>query len=192
MKKNILIINSAIVNLQAKGQLNNTLVDIAKQTLESLGHTVRITKIVDEYTPLNEMEKFKWADVIIYQFPAWWMSFPWQLKKYIDEIFLPGIAYEGDGRTRSDLNKKYGSGGLFNSKLYMISTTWNSPLSVFTDKNDFFEGKGIDNVYLHFHKANQFIGMKPLPSFILNDVIKNPNIEIFKNDYEKHLLSIFK
>lgn len=192
MKKNVLIINSAIAHLHANGQLNNTLIDIAKQTLESLGHIVKITKIVDEYNPLNEMEKFKWADIIIYQFPAWWMSFPWQLKKYIDEIFLQGIAYETDGRTRSNLNKKYGSDGLFNSKLYMLSATWNAPLSAFEDKDDFFGGVGVDNVYLHFHKLNQFIGMKPLPTFLLNDVIKNPNIELFKKKYIAHLLNLFK
>lgn len=192
MKKNILIVNSAIAHLYAKGQLNNTLVDIAKHTLELLGHTVMVTKVIDEYISLNEMEKFKWADIIIYQFPAWWMSFPWQLKKYIDEVFLHGIAYESDGRTREDANKKYGSGGLFNSKSYMFSTTWNAPLSIFNDKNDFFEGKGVDNVYLHFHKLNQFIGMKPLPTFLLNDVIKNPTIELSKKKYEEHLLSIFK
>lgn len=45
-------------------------------------------------------------------------------------------------------------------------------MEAFTEKDQFFHGVGVDGVYLPFHKANQFLGMEPLPTFIANDVIK--------------------
>ena len=56
----------------------------------------------------------------------------------------------------------------------MISTTWNAPITEFKDKNEFFEGRGYDGATFAMHKAMEFCGMKALPSFICNDVIKNP------------------
>lgn len=74
----------------------------------------------------------------------------------------------------------------------MLSVTWNAPLEAFTDPNQFFEGVGVDGVYLHFHKANQFLGMKPLPTFMCNDVIKQPDIEGDISRYRQHLAENFK
>lgn len=54
----------------------------------------------------------------------------------------------------------------------MLSLTWNAPMEAFTEKDQFFHGVGVDGVYLPFHKANQFLGMDALPTFIANDVIK--------------------
>ncbi|GAB0173044.1 hypothetical protein NHP164001_10600 [Helicobacter trogontum] len=75
---------------------------------------------------------------------------------------------------------------------YMFSLTWNAPIEAFNKKDEFFEGVGVDGVYLHLHKANQFLGMQPLPTFICNDVIKNPQVEKYITDYKQHLLQIFK
>ena len=61
---------------------------------------------------------------------------------------------------------------LVQGKKYMLSLTWNAPMEAFTEKDQFFHGVGVDGVYLPFHKANQFLGMEPLPTFIANDVIK--------------------
>jgi len=102
-----------------------------------------------------------------------------------------GKLYASDGRTRSDAAKKYGSGGLLQGKTYMLSLTWNAPLEAFTDPEQFFEGVGVDSVYLHFHKANQFLGMEGLPTFICNDVIKLPNVDRDIARYRAHLASIF-
>ena len=49
-------------------------------------------------------------------------------------------------------------------------------MEAFTEKDQFFHGVGVDGVYLPFHKANQFLGMEPLPTFIANDVIKMPDV----------------
>lgn len=61
---------------------------------------------------------------------VYWMSVPYIFKKYIDEVYTAGLGEvlcKDDGRTRSDLSKKYGSGGRKLRKKYMLSTTWNAP-----------------------------------------------------------------
>ena len=59
------------------------------------------------------------------------------------------------------------------------------------EKDQFFHGVGVDGVYLPFHKANQFLGMEPLPTFIANDVIKMPDVPRYTEEYRKHLVEIF-
>lgn len=121
------------------------------------------------------------------------MDVPWILKKYVDEVFTHGHGslYASDGRTRSDASKKYGSGGLLQGRKYMLSLTWNAPLEAFTDSDPFFHGVGVDGVYLPFHKANQFIGLSPLPTFICNDVIKQPEVDRYLAEYREHLTRVF-
>ena len=125
--------------------------------------------------------------------PGWWMGAPWTVKKYMDDVFTEGHGslYASDGRTRSDASKKYGSGGLLQGKKYMLSLTWNAPLEAFTEQDQFFEGVGVDGAYLPFHKANQFLAMEPLPTFIVNDVIKMPDVPRYIAEYRKHLAEIF-
>lgn len=64
-------------------------------------------------------------------------------------------------------------------------------MEAFTDPDQFFHGVGVDGVYLHFHKANQFLGMEALPTFICNNVIKQPDIEADIARYREHLAKIF-
>lgn len=121
------------------------------------------------------------------------MDVPWIVKKYIDEIFTIGHGrlYQSDGRSRQNSENNYGSGGLLQDKQYTLSVTWNAPAVAFTDPNQFFEGVGVDGVYIATHKAYQFLGMKPLTTFMSNDVIKNPTIDSDIIRYQKHLTSLF-
>lgn len=73
----------------------------------------------------------------------------------------------------------------------MLSLTWNAPLEAFNDPHQFFEGQGVDGVYLHFHKANQFLGMQSLPTFITNDVVKAPDVENEIRRFSNHLTALF-
>ena len=73
----------------------------------------------------------------------------------------------------------------------MLSLTWNAPLQAFTDPEQFFHGVGVDGVYLPFHKANQFLGLTGLPTFIANDVMKVPEVECYKTEYSAHLQQVF-
>ena len=190
---NILIINGAKKFAHSNGELNDTLTTLAQQVLVELGHTVQISRADSNYDIQEEIQKYIWADVVIYQMPGWWMGAPWTVKKYIDDIFTEGhgTLYVSDGRSRSDTSKKYGSGGLIHDKKYMLSLTWNAPKEAFTQADQFFEGVGVDGVYLPFHKANQFLGMQGLNTFIVHDVIKMPNVEQYESEYRQHLIDIF-
>ncbi len=189
----ILIINGAKQFAHSNGELNDTLTELAHELLVEQGHQVQITRTDTDYDIAEEIQKYVWADVIIYQMPGWWMGSPWTVKKYIDDIFTEGhgVLYASDGRSRSDTSKKYGSGGLIHDKKYMLSLTWNAPMDAFNDPDQFFHGVGVDGVYLPFHKANQFLGMQSLPTFIVNDVIKAPDVERYKTEYRQHLLALF-
>ncbi len=162
--KNILLINGAKTFAHSNGQLNDTLTELAQEVLLDLGHQVQVTRADSEYDAKVEVEKFLWADTVIYQMPGWWMGAPWTVKKYIDDVFTEGHGslYANDGRSRSDASKKYG-----------------------------FHGVGVDGVYLPFHKANQFLGMQTLPTFIVNDVIKAPEVEAYMAQYRDHLTQVF-
>lgn len=192
-KKRILLINGSKEFGHSKGKLNNTLHEIAKNTLEQNGYQIKETVIDKGYNIEEEIEKFLWMDTIIWQMPGWWMGEPWIVKKYIDEVFTTahGKLYNSDGRHRVNPTKNYGKGGLIQDKNFMLSLTWNAPLEAFTDKDEFFGGVGVDTVYLHFSKANEFLGMQPLPTFICNDVMKAPDVPKFIADYKTHLSKTF-
>ncbi|KAF1026506.1 MAG: Modulator of drug activity B [Acinetobacter bereziniae] len=190
---NILIVNGAKQFAHSNGELNDTLTTVAENVLSDLGHRIKVTRTDTTYDAQEEVEKYLWADIVIYQMPGWWMGAPWTMKKYIDDVFTTGHGslYANDGRTRSDAAKKYGSGGLIHDKKYMLSLTWNAPLQAFEDPEQFFHGVGVDGVYLPFHKANQFLGMQSLDTFIVNDVIKAPQVEQYEQQYRDHLHQIF-
>lgn len=190
---NILIVNGAKQFAHSNGELNDTLTALANNVLCELGHTVQISRADSDYEIQAEIQKYVWADVVIYQMPGWWMGVPWTVKKYIDDIFTEGhgTLYASDGRSRADAAKKYGSGGLIHDKKYMLSLTWNAPMEAFTEQDQFFHGVGVDGVYLPFHKANQFLGMQSLETFIVNDVIKAPEVEAYMAQYREHLTQVF-
>ncbi len=191
--RHIFILNASKRLGNSRGNLNDHLTRIAEQTLSALGYEVRSTRIDDGYDIEAEVANLLWADTVIYQMPSWWMAAPWTMKKYIDDVFTAGHGklYESDGRSRKDAAGRYGSGGLLHGKKYMFSITWNAPQDAFTDPEQFFEGKGIDAVLFPFHKANQFIGMSPLPTFMCNDVVKAPHITEDIERYRKHLQQLF-
>ncbi|BAU73517.1 NAD(P)H-dependent oxidoreductase [Metapseudomonas furukawaii] len=191
--KKILLLNGGKQFAHSNGQYNDTLHDAALAYLDRAGFDLKETRIDAGYDADEEVRKILWADGVIYQMPGWWMGAPWTVKRYLDEVFTAGHGslYANDGRTRSDASQKYGSGGLIQGKRYMLSLTWNAPRQAFEDPSDFFEGKGVDAVYFPFHKANQFLGMSALPSFLCVDVMKRPNIEADVKRYEAHLAQVF-
>ncbi len=178
----------------AEGKLNKTIIEAAEKQLTAKGYEVKTTVVESGYDIAEELEKYKWADAFFIQTPVYWMCVPWLFKKYIDEIYTAGIGAvlcKDDGRTRSDLSKKYGSGGLMNGKKYMISTTWNAPLEALEDSSQFFEGKGVDGAFLWLHKVYQFFGMESLPTFSCHDVLKDADVEGDLKRLEAHLSSAF-
>lgn len=190
---NILLLNGGKAFAHSQGRLNRTLHDEAKKVLTELGHTVRETQIDEGYDVQEEVEKFVWMDAVIYQMPGWWMGLPWIVKKYMDEVFTAGHGslYESDGRHRTDPKHNYGKGGLLQGKRHMLSLTWNAPDEAFDEAGEFFGGAGVDAVYLPVHKANEFLGMTALPTYLASDVMKEPDVPRFLAEYREHLQRVF-
>lgn len=189
----ILLLNGGKAFGNSGGRLSQTLHNVAKQTLQNLGFKILETHIDEGYDEQTEVQKWLDSKVIIYQMPGWWMGEPWIVKKYIDEVGIAGAGkfFTSDGRHSATPTQGYGAGGLLKNKKYMFSLTWNAPLEAFTEPNGFFEGVGVEGVYFHLHKAHEFMGMSALPTFICNDVVKNPQVEQYIQDYTAHLKRVF-
>lgn len=173
--RNVLIVNGHQQWTISRGDLNRALVKVAAERLAASGWQVRITTVEEGYDVNAEIDRLEWADGVIFQFPAYWYSVPWGLKKYIDTVFTNGRGriYANDGRSRSDPSRRYGSGGRLQGRRYMISTTWNAPRAAFGDPDQIFGGGSVDDVFLGLHVGLQFIGLAPLDSFSCHDVVKN-------------------
>lgn len=186
--KKVLIINGHQKHNISPGKLNESIVAFIQEFLHTKGIETKTSHIDKGYKIEEEVEKFLWADLIIYQFPVYWMDMPWGTRKYVEEVFSGGKTqlFADDGRSRSS-DAIYGSGGLSQNKQYMICLTWNAPVEALEEKNNFFEGKGNDAVFFNFHKANQFLGMKPLDTFSFHDVMKSPQIEEDFSRLKNHL-----
>jgi modulator of drug activity B len=194
MQENVFLINGHQYWEMSPGKLNRSLVEFAAETLSRKGYAVRTTHIDDGYDVHDEIENMVWADTVFFQFPVYWFSMPWGMKKFIDEVYMLGRGkiFEGDGRTRSDPAARYGTGGLMAGRTYMLSTTWNAPSVAFGGEGQIFEGKSVDDVFYGFHKAQAFVGSEALPSFSCHDVLKNPNIDSDLQRFENHLNQVFR
>jgi NAD(P)H dehydrogenase (quinone) len=71
-----------------------------------------------------EMDKLAWCDVLILQFPVWWLGMPAILKGWVDRVFALGRAY-GGGR--------YFDKGVFSGKRAMCSVTVGGPALAYSD-----------------------------------------------------------
>jgi len=197
--KNVLIINAGQVFAHSKGLFNESLTQWTSETLTSLGYNIQTVYIGDEFEANAEAEKFNWADVIIYHTPIWWFQVPNRLKYYIDEVFTAGHnngIYSSDGRSRSNPDINYGTGGLMQGKKYMVTTTWNAPAAAFTLPGEFFDQKSVDEgVLFGFHKMNQFASLTRINGFHFHDLEKNgtaERIENYRINYIQHLKDQFK
>jgi NADPH dehydrogenase (quinone) len=125
--KNIFIINGAHPFAHSSGRFNKTLFEKTISYYENTADfEVKYTNVGDTYDPKTEVNKFKWADLIIYHTPIWWFQLPYGFKKYIDEVFTEGHQngiYKSDGRCSSNPNINYGTGGLMHSKKYILTTS---------------------------------------------------------------------
>lgn len=193
----ILLINARQpVEGMSEGKLNTHIASSIREHLITKGHDIRTTEIIEGYDIEEEVEKHLWADIIITQSPVYWFGNPWTYKKYVDEVFNAGLLnprmVANDGRTRSDSNKQYGTGGLMQGKKYMLSLTWNAPEAAFNDQNQYlFQGKSVDDVFV-FNTANyKFCGVDILPSFSFHDVLKhgitNQDMEILRSHLDAHI-----
>lgn len=195
--KNVLIINAhQYYEGISLGELNNTMITVIQEEMESRGCVVRVTNIERGYDVNEEVEMHLWADIIITQSPVYWFGTPWIYKKYIDEVFTAGLIQQcflvDDGRSRQDPSKQYGTGGKMQGKQYMLSLTWNAPKEAFDDNNQvLFSGKSVDDVFIYNTVNYKFCGVAPVPSFSCFNVMKNPEISKDIERLKGHLASVF-
>lgn len=189
--KRILIINGhQFYPVVAEGNLTRSFIQTATETLHSKGYEVK-TSSVENYDVAEELEKFQWADVVIFQFPSNWMGLAWKAKRYLDDVWNAGrgtVMCVSDGRSRHNPDAQYGTGGLFGYKSYMLSVTFNMPKNALDDPNQYlFAGKSLDDLLLPIHANFRYIGMKTLPTFASYDVLKNPNLAQDLQNFAKHI-----
>lgn len=175
--KNVLIINAhQKYEGIAEGNLTRIFINKADEFLATHNFNVKYTTIDNGYNVQEELDKFTWANTIIFQYPVYWMGIPWLAKKYVDEVFSAGyqsVTYQNDGRSSKDASKVYGSGGLMKTKNYMLSMTYNCPSSEFNNKDGFFNGLSLDEANVAMHKTFEFCGLKRLKSYAAHDIFKS-------------------
>lgn len=194
--KNIFIINAhQPVPGVAEGKLNGDLTQKAIEVLQANGYETRLSESAKEYDIAEELEKHAWADAVILQTPVYWMGVPWSFKKYMDEVYSSGLNGElcnNDGRSSAAPKENYGGGGTLTGKKYMMSLTFNAPIEAFNDADEYlFQGKSVDDLFFPQHMNFRFFDMRPLPTFAVHDIYKNPTIEDDFKRFEEHLNAHF-
>lgn len=189
---NILVINGASPYGHSGGLLNRALMGVSIDFFSHReGCVEQHTDINESYSVDVEVAKLVWADLVIYHVPVWWFQVPFTFKEYLDRVFSAGKdkgMFTGDGRSRSDLSKKYGTGGTMQGTRYILTTTWNAPEEAFTDPDQFFKGRSVDETAMAgFHLMHCFVGMEHWSSYHFYDVMKNPNLELDLNNYQLFL-----
>lgn len=195
--KKVFVINGGQVFGHSGGRFNKTIVE---QTVnffnEEPGFDVRSTDINEPYDLKQEVEKYVWADIIIYHTPIWWFQLPHGFKQYIDEVFTEGHQngiYRSDGRSSVNPAINYGTGGSLHGRSYMVTSSWNAPATAFTLPGEFFNQRSVDEgVLFGFHRMNAFTGMQSLPGMHFHDVEKNPNVVHDLARYRHHLINTFR
>src|SRR6476660_6314298 len=189
----ILIINTHLTYPGwSEGKLNLAFMDLAKAFFVERGHQVVETFVERGYDPEEEVKKHVAAYLVILQTLVNWFSAPWIYKKYVDEVFNFGLAnktlLDGDGRTREDPCRQYGTGGKMQGTKFMVSATWTAPRETFSNPDSgLYHGKGTDDLFLPITSNYRFIGYEILPDFGVFDIYKNIDIPRAIEEYRQHL-----
>ena len=196
--KKALLINTHLTYPNwSEGKLNDAFHQKAKDFFLSKGFEVLETKVEEGYDANEEVEKHLEADIIILQTPINWFGAPWIYKKYVDEVFNGGLQDErflsGDGRTREDTTKQYGTGGKMQGKKFMVSATWNAPKASFDDPNQvLFEGRSTADVLIQITSNYRFCGVDIVADYNCFDIFKDGNIVGTLEKYPEHLEQVFE
>jgi modulator of drug activity B len=191
--KKVLLINAHLTYQGwSEGTLNNSFIQKAKDFFIAKGLEVLETQIENGYNVDEDVEKHLMADIIILQTPVNWFGAPWIYKKYVDEVFNSGLNSQkflsGDGRTREDLTKQYGTGGKMQGKKFMICATFNAPAESFDNpRQSLMQGKGTEDLFLNITSNYRFCGVEILEGYNCFDIFKDGDIAKDLENYPKHL-----
>ena len=191
---NVFLINGHQPHPVSPGTLNASFAERAEAFFRNRGDEVRRTAVTDDYDIDTEIEKLQWADIVFFQSPINWMGVSWGMKKYIDDVWTAGMRgqlSDGDGRTSETPKSNYGLGTKLSGK-YMISLTANAPREAFNNPQEkFLDGLSVDELMRPMHLNFNWIGLEPLPTYIIYDVLKNPDIEADLKRFDRHLVDNF-
>lgn len=196
--KKVLLINTHLTYPNwSEGKLNDAFHQKAKGFFLSKGFEVLETKVEEGYDANEEVEKHIQADFIILQTPINWFGAPWIYKKYVDEVFNGGLLdarfLSGDGRTREDLTKQYGTGGKMQGKKFMVCSTWNAPKASFDDPSQLlFEGRSTADVLIQITSNYRFCGVDIVADYNCFDIFKEGDIVGTLEKYPEHLEQVFE
>lgn len=195
--KTVLLINTHLSYPNwSEGKLSDEFHQVAKDFFTSQSIEILETKVEDGYIPEQEVEKHIDADIIILQTPANWFGAPWIYKKYVDEVFNSGLNSQkfltGDGRTRTDPTKQYGTGGKLQGRKFMICATWNAPEEAFDNSSqELLQGKSTSDLFLNITSNYRFCGCEIASGYNCFDIFKNENIAKDLENYPAHLKRVF-
>src|SRR5690606_16539120 len=120
--KKVLIINGGQNFGHSGGRYNKTITENTLDVLKTFDNIeIKTTNVSENYDKNEEVQKFDWADYIIYHTPNWLFHIPNGFKKYIDEVFTAGHAkgiYMSDGRKAENPHINYGTGGMLGGRKY--------------------------------------------------------------------------
>lgn len=102
-----------------------------------------------------ELSKLAWCDLLILQFPLWWLGMPAILKGWVDRVFAVGPVY-GGGR--------YFSRGALNGKWAMCSVTIGGSASAYSERGAYGPIEPI--LYPIHHGILGFVGFEVLEPFL--------------------------
>jgi len=114
----------------------------------------------DGFSPLlqAEMDKLQACDVLIFQFPLWWLGLPAILKGWVDRVFAVGRAY-GGGR--------YFSRGVFAGKRALCSVTIGGSPAAYSGIGAYGPLQNI--LYPIQHGILGFVGFDVVEPFIVHE-----------------------
>ncbi|MBA4276895.1 NAD(P)H-dependent oxidoreductase [Flavobacterium sp.] len=195
--KKVLLINTHLTYPNwTEGTLNNSFIQKAKDFFVAKGFEILETKVEEGYNPEEEVGKHMEADIIILQTPVNWFGAPWIYKKYVDEVFNSGLNSQkflsGDGRTREDTTKQYGTGGKMQGKKFMVCATFNAPAEAFDNPSQMLmQGKGTADLFLPITSNYRFCGVEIATDYNCFDIFKDGNIAEVLENYPAHLAKVF-
>lgn len=106
----------------------------------------------------EEMEKVKWADLLIFQFPIFFTFMPAIMKGWIDRVLAPGFGFSPITNSAYDT-------GLFKGKSAMLVTTTGAPKEMYSEEGAHGDlNKHLESIT---HCIFEYMGMDVLPSYII-------------------------
>ncbi|MBC3536050.1 NAD(P)H-dependent oxidoreductase [Megasphaera hominis] len=93
-----------------------------------------------------EQAAVKAADVLVFQFPFYWYSYPALLKKWVEEVLAHGFAYGSQGTA-------------LQGKDFIISFTAGAPFDTY--KAGSTQNRPVAEYLYNFQQLAEFTGMKP-------------------------------